>query len=149
MKNQTGWFPFSKSLEFVQYVVNMNWRSLPKDVTEAQANAAWSWARNSRCKYIGIRIDMRDGHCMITDRDGKAITWEQLEYQLDQHPNAAYPRVETLPVEEWAKQDLGEKLLGDLTCHIGQYIEDPEEANDLLRHILVSLRQDLRETKTT
>lgn len=43
----------------------------------------WMWVWNTRCKYIELRIDMRDGHCIIRDKDGKRITVEQLQYQLE------------------------------------------------------------------
>lgn len=45
----------------------------------------WSWALNARCKYIELRIDTRDGHCLISDRDGKRITLKELSRQLDGH----------------------------------------------------------------
>jgi len=41
----------------------------------------WSWGRNTRCKYIDIRIDMRSGLCYLMDRDGKFITLAQLQWQ--------------------------------------------------------------------
>ena len=41
----------------------------------------WKWVFNRRCKYITVRIDMRDGKCVIMDRDGKEITPEELEKQ--------------------------------------------------------------------
>lgn len=41
----------------------------------------WTWARNTKCKYIDVRIDMRDGDCIIKDRDGNIITLEQLQWQ--------------------------------------------------------------------
>lgn len=41
----------------------------------------WSWIFSSNCKYVNLRIDMRDGGCIIMDRDGKRISPEQLEYQ--------------------------------------------------------------------
>lgn len=41
----------------------------------------WQWIKNSRCKYIELRIDMRDGGFIIKDRDGKRISFDQLKYQ--------------------------------------------------------------------
>jgi hypothetical protein len=43
----------------------------------------WSWASNHRCKYVELRIDTRDMHCTIRDRDGKSITLKQLSRQMD------------------------------------------------------------------
>lgn len=44
-------------------------------------NDDWKWINNSRCKYISLRIDTRDGHCVIYDRHGKPITMNELKYQ--------------------------------------------------------------------
>ena len=41
----------------------------------------WSWGYNPQCKYIDIRIDMRDGGFVIRDRDGNRINMEQLKKQ--------------------------------------------------------------------
>ena len=41
----------------------------------------WSWAGNSRCKYITIRIDMRDGAAVLRDGEGTEITVKQLTQQ--------------------------------------------------------------------
>lgn len=44
-------------------------------------NKAWSWVFNTQCKYIDIRIDMRNGGFILKDRDGSRICIEQIEYQ--------------------------------------------------------------------
>ena len=41
----------------------------------------WRWSLNSKCKYITIRIDMRDGMCLLMDRHGNEITLDDLKYQ--------------------------------------------------------------------
>jgi len=41
----------------------------------------WWWSRNSKCKYVSVRIDMRDGNCILSDRNGKRISVEDLKYQ--------------------------------------------------------------------
>jgi len=41
----------------------------------------WSWTRNSQCKYLNIRIDMRDLSFLLEDRHGNEITIEQLNEQ--------------------------------------------------------------------
>jgi hypothetical protein len=43
----------------------------------------WSWTKNSKCKYINVRIDMRDGMCILEDRDGNQISIEKLEHQFN------------------------------------------------------------------
>jgi len=44
-------------------------------------NKSWGWIYNSRCKYISLRIDMRDGKFILLDKDDKRISLEQLQYQ--------------------------------------------------------------------
>lgn len=44
-------------------------------------NREWTLVRNSSCKYIDIRIDMRDGGFILKDREGNRISLEQLMYQ--------------------------------------------------------------------
>ena len=51
------------------------------EVVEKAKNRKWNWGFNSRCKYINIRIDMRDGHCLLFDRDDNPITLDDLNYQ--------------------------------------------------------------------
>lgn len=41
----------------------------------------WSWCADSPCKYVEIRIDTRSGAYSIADRDGNAISFEQLAHQ--------------------------------------------------------------------
>lgn len=50
-------------------------------VIEDMRRKKWSWAMNSRCKYIELRIDTRDGGCIIMDRDGERISLDQLKRQ--------------------------------------------------------------------
>lgn len=49
---------------------------------KAASRGEWSWGRNGQCKYVELRIDMRSGHCIIRDRDGKRINPEDLAYQI-------------------------------------------------------------------
>lgn len=35
------------------------------DVYEKMKRKEWSWVRNMDCKYVELRIDMRDGGCII------------------------------------------------------------------------------------
>lgn len=41
----------------------------------------WAWIRNTRCKYVNVRIDMRNGGFVLEDRDGARISLDQLKYQ--------------------------------------------------------------------
>lgn len=37
----------------------------------------------SRCKYVSLRFDMRDGAFIILDRDGKRIEFQELKKELE------------------------------------------------------------------
>jgi hypothetical protein len=59
-------------------------------VIELARAGKWHWCENSRCKYIDLRIDMRDGGCVIKDQDGNRIDPSELRKQLDGHMHG-YP----------------------------------------------------------
>lgn len=44
----------------------------------------WVWSRNTDCKYVELRVDMRDGGCIICDRHGNRISPEQLQWQYSE-----------------------------------------------------------------
>jgi hypothetical protein len=62
---------------------NHNFKELSEIVinTVLSGKKNWSWAYNSPCKYIMIRVDTRDAKCMLMNRNGDEITIEQLLYQ--------------------------------------------------------------------
>ncbi len=60
-----------------------NWIPLD-DVLAVLNDPEWSWVRNMDCKYVEIRVDTRDNHCVIRARDGSAITLEDLQYQYSE-----------------------------------------------------------------
>jgi hypothetical protein len=41
----------------------------------------WSWIKNGECKYIDIRIDMRDGGFVLKNREGRRISPMKLKSQ--------------------------------------------------------------------
>jgi len=41
----------------------------------------WSWAYNTSCKYLDIRVDMRDGGCIVHDDKGVRIGIDALNWQ--------------------------------------------------------------------
>ena len=41
----------------------------------------WNWYLNTKCKYVGLRVDMRDGGCLIMDSDGNRIDPKDLAWQ--------------------------------------------------------------------
>jgi hypothetical protein len=50
-------------------------------VLQMSRDGRWVWFRNTQCKYVNLRVDMRTGACLIMDRDGKRIDPSDLEYQ--------------------------------------------------------------------
>ena len=57
-------------------------------VFDAMKAGDWSWARNSECKYINLRVDMRDGGCIITNRNGERVSPERIAWQYSEEtPN--------------------------------------------------------------
>jgi len=77
---------YKETEEFEQKVNSNIWElNLDKVVSAIKElrseNSKWSWARNMRCKYITLRIDMRDGGFIITDRDGNRISIEAVKWQ--------------------------------------------------------------------
>jgi len=60
------------------------WESVT-DVLNIIKDPRWWWSRNSRCKYITLRIDTRDQHCLITNNEGDAITLKDLARQIENY----------------------------------------------------------------
>lgn len=77
------------SEEFNEAVKNNSWHSgatlltTVGEVCKLIESKEWSWVRNMDSKYVDIRIDMRDGGFVITNRDGKRINLEQIKWQFD------------------------------------------------------------------
>ena len=43
----------------------------------------WIWIKNANLKYVNLRVDMRDGGCLIFDRNDKRIDPKNLAFQYD------------------------------------------------------------------
>ena len=54
------------------------------DVLAVIRDPKWMWPLNSRCKYVTLRLDVRDFHCIIMDRDGNEITLDELKHQHEE-----------------------------------------------------------------
>ncbi len=52
-----------------------------KEILEVTSSTDWSWVANSKCKYLNIRMDTRDGHCVLSDRNGNSLSLDDLKYQ--------------------------------------------------------------------
>lgn len=50
-------------------------------IVEQAKRCNWQWPLNPECKYIELRIDMRDGYCLIRNREGQPITLAELQRQ--------------------------------------------------------------------
>lgn len=77
-----------ESLPLQEKIARNIWDSIDDvlKVVRAAQRGDWCWSRNSSCKYLNLRLDMRDGGCIIYDRDGKRISPEQLAYQYGKEP---------------------------------------------------------------
>lgn len=51
------------------------------ELPEEEKEPKWSWAYNHNCKYINLRIDMRDGAFTMTNNEGERINLKQLKWQ--------------------------------------------------------------------
>lgn len=51
------------------------------EVYRLMKGGKWHWFNNNSCKYVNLRVDMRDGGCLIMDRNGNRIDPEQLKFQ--------------------------------------------------------------------
>lgn len=49
-------------------------------------DGSWSWVFNTRCKYVTVRVDMRTGDCIFSDRAGAPVTLDDI---LKQHRTAS------------------------------------------------------------
>ena len=72
-------------------------------VIELARTGRWVWMENPACKYIELRIDMRDGGCLIKDREGNRINPADLRKQLSGEQWEPWP-AERMPLGEWQKQ---------------------------------------------
>lgn len=54
------------------------------EVIKLSRKHKWSWVKNWNCKYLNIRVDMRDGGCIITDREGQRIGPDALKWQYSE-----------------------------------------------------------------
>lgn len=70
-------------MELQQKIETNTWDSIDDFIAVLTSMRAeqWKWYANTRCKYVELRVDMRDGGCIIRDREGKRIDPKQLAYQ--------------------------------------------------------------------
>jgi hypothetical protein len=72
--------------QYAVHVTNTPDKWIPvDDVLAVLNNPDWTWARNTCCKYIMLRIDTRDMMCQLQDRDRNVLTLKQLSRQLDSY----------------------------------------------------------------
>jgi hypothetical protein len=68
----------------------------------------WRWQANPECKYLSIRVDMRDGTACLSNRDEDDITIEQLKKQFTDAPPEPVKEPEQIPGEEDVPEYEGE-----------------------------------------
>lgn len=68
---------FIESQEFQSKVSDNEWESPEslvdnlKRIIKCIESKEWQWGRNMDCKYVNVRIDMRDGGHVIVNQRGK------------------------------------------------------------------------------
>ena len=70
-------------------------------VIELARAGKWHWCENFECKYIELRIDMRDGGCLIKDRNGNRINPADLAKQTTGHMHGDPWPTERPKLGEW------------------------------------------------
>lgn len=77
-------------MELQEKIATNTWDSIDDfmRVMEAAKAGNWAWYKNSKCKYVELRVDMRDGGCIIKDRHGNRIDPNELARQIgDEAPS--------------------------------------------------------------
>jgi hypothetical protein len=64
---EVDWIPIEKVLEIIKLSKEHKWH--------------WGSTKGMKGKYLDLRVDMRDGHCVVKDRDGNLIDIEELKTQ--------------------------------------------------------------------
>lgn len=54
------------------------------EVYKRMKEGEWDWFKNFECKYVELRIDMRDGGCIIYNGERKRINPEALAWQYSE-----------------------------------------------------------------
>lgn len=64
-----------------------------RDVMAVLNDKRWSWAANTDCKYLNLRVDMRDGGCLI-EANSRRISPKQLRWQYSRETPNPVPDAE-------------------------------------------------------
>lgn len=58
----------------------VEWHPLQEviDLLKAQTDGRWHWGLDMPLKYLEVRIDVRDGNCIIRDRDGNRVSIQRI-----------------------------------------------------------------------
>jgi hypothetical protein len=77
---------FEESEQFESRIASNSWETnldetvnCIKELTSEDSD--WTWAYNWTCKYICLRIDMRDGGFLILNDNGERISLDRLKWQ--------------------------------------------------------------------
>lgn len=94
MVSKNIWFhkeAFQMVVDTIKELAVDHWAARDKDAPiiipigdkdpDADKPQRWSWAYNPGCKYVNLRIDMRDGGFVMTNQNGERINLEQLKWQ--------------------------------------------------------------------
>jgi protein associated with RNAse G/E len=58
-----------------------NWKSF-KQVAEFLVERPLNWMKSSDLKYIDIRIDIRTMSCIVKNRDGNLLDWDDFKLKI-------------------------------------------------------------------
>ena len=64
----TNWYPIEEVLALLK----------------AQQEHRWHWGTDTKLKYLTLRVDVRDGHCTIRDKDGELVDIERIRNAASQ-----------------------------------------------------------------
>jgi hypothetical protein len=73
-------------------------------VIELARAGKWSPYENMQCKYIELRIDMRDGGCLIRDKDGNRIDVTDLRKQMSGFMHGEPWPTDRPPLGDWQQR---------------------------------------------
>lgn len=115
---------------------------------KAISRGDWYWGANSRCKYIEIRLDTRDGGGLIYDRERVRISPEQFAHQgraMKMEPWPVHSSLSAAPQPAVAVPNESEKAIRRLLCSVYAgplaYTDDGE-AQDNREHPHIDFMRD-------
>lgn len=75
-----------ESAEFQEMARSNTWHEsnvvvAAQEILDLVHSKEWLWFRNTHCKYVNIRIDMRDGGFLLMDRNHGRVSLDAIKWQ--------------------------------------------------------------------